>query len=89
MTKPYHHLRAAPALAALLIFMPGCAEVQTAYKSYQDREEMEFVTAAKQACTRYGFKPETDAFAQCVNTNVNAAKDREAFEKAAFHSEKK
>lgn len=68
--------------------LSGCASVQTAYSEYQDKSELAHVARAKTLCTRSGFQESTDAFAQCVNTNVNASKDRDSREKAAFHSQK-
>lgn len=66
----------------------GCANVQTAYAEFQDQSELAHVQRAKTLCTRSGFQEATDAYAQCVNTNVNASKDRDSREKAAFHSQK-
>ena len=77
-----------PVVLATFVLASGCA-VQEAYKGYKDNEEMAYVNDAKQSCIRYGFKIDTDSFAQCVNTNANAAKDRDALVKAAFHSDKK
>jgi hypothetical protein len=76
-------------LVVTSVLVAGCANVQGVYKNYKDKEELAYVNDAKQSCTRYGFKVDTDAFAQCVNTNANAAKDRDALVKAAFHAEKK
>ena len=67
----------------------GCASVQDAYKGYQDNQELAYVNDAKVSCTRYGYTPGTDEFAHCVNTNANAAKDRDALVKAAFHGDKR
>lgn len=82
-------LRFVSVVAVTAGLMSGCGNVQGAYKSYKDNEELAYINDAKQSCLRYGFKFETDAFSQCVNTNVNAAKDRDAIVKAAFYAEKK
>ena len=74
--------------STLVALVCGCAEVQNAYKGYQEREEMAYIASAKDSCARYGFTPGSDSFAQCVNANVNAAKDRDALKRAAFHGEK-
>lgn len=71
------------------LILTGCASVQDAYKGYKDDQELAYVNDAKLSCTRYGYKPGTDTFAHCVNTNANAAKDRDALVKAAFHGENK
>jgi hypothetical protein len=55
----------------------------------REREEMAYIAQAQQSCSRYGFKPDTDAFAQCVNANVNAAKDRDAVRQQAMMSDGK
>jgi hypothetical protein len=78
-----------PVLLITSVLASGCADVQGAYKSYKDKKEMAYVDDAKQSCLRYGFKVNTDSFAQCVNTNANAAKDRDALVEAAFHADKK
>jgi hypothetical protein len=65
---------------AIAVACSACAEVQTAYRGMKDREEMGYIAQARQSCARYGFKPDTDAFAQCVSNNVNSAKDRDALE---------
>ncbi len=71
------------------VVLVGCAEVQGAYNGYQDSQEMKYVNQAKTACGRYGFTSGTDAFAGCVDKNVNAEKDRDALKAATFHSESK
>ena len=71
------------------LLITGCASVQHAYKGYKDDQELGYISDAKVSCTRYGYQPGTDTFAHCVNTNANAAKDRDALVKAAFHAEKK
>ena len=73
----------------LFLMLAGCAEVQGAYNGYQDSQEMKYVNQAKIACGRFGFTTGTDAFASCVDKNVNAEKDRDALKAAAFHSESK
>jgi hypothetical protein len=73
-----------PAVFVIALLATGCAGVQGAYKEYQDKEELGFVQKAKQACSRYGFKVDMDAFAQCVSANANAAKDRDAMVKASM-----
>ena len=72
-----------------VFFLTACASVQDAYQGYKDDQELAYVNEAKVSCTRYGYALGTDAFAHCVNTNANAAKDRDALVKAAFHGEKK
>ncbi|MES2899504.1 MAG: hypothetical protein V4723_07235 [Pseudomonadota bacterium] len=79
----------APFLLLVATLMPGCASVQETYGQYQDKIELTYVGKAKIACSRFGFTENTDAFAQCVNTNVNAEKDRDTREREAFHSEVK
>ena len=76
-------------LAVCVVLFSGCAQVQGAYNDYQDGQEMAYVNKAKTACTRFGFTPGTDAFASCVDKNVNAEKDRDALKNAAFHSDSK
>lgn len=63
--------------------------MQDAYKSYKDDKELTYVNDAKLSCTRFGFKVDTDAFAQCVSANANSAKDRDALVEATFRAEKK
>lgn len=72
-----------------LLVLTGCAGVQDAYKGYKDNEELAYINDAKVSCARYGYTLGTEAFAHCVNTNANAAKDRDALVKAAFHGDKK
>jgi hypothetical protein len=86
---PLAIFRSRLAFLLALVLITGCANVQGAYKQYKDNEEISHINAAKEACDKFGYKIGTDAFAQCVNTNVNAAKDRDSRERAAFHSEKK
>lgn len=74
---------------APFLHLVGCAGVQSTYNGYQDAQEMKYVNQAKIACGRFGFTPGTDAFANCVDKNVNAEKDRDALKAAAFHSEPK
>jgi hypothetical protein len=74
---------------AASVLVAGCTSAQGAYENYKDKKELAYVQNAKQSCTRFGFKVDTDAFAQCVNTNANAAKDRDALVEAAFHADKK
>ena len=90
----HHHrykTRAMKKLSALLgvLILTGCSSAQDAYKGYKDAQELAYVNEAKLSCTRYGYQFGTDAFAHCVNTNANAAKDRDAMVKAAFHGDKK
>lgn len=81
-------LKAVLALSGVSVLAIGCANVQDAYKTYKNDKELTYVDEAKLSCTRYGFKVDTDVFAQCVNANTNAAKDRAALVEAAFHSKK-
>jgi predicted small secreted protein len=76
-------------LVVCAFLFAGCAKVQGAYSDYQDGQEMRYVSQAKTACGRFGFTPGTDAFASCVDKNMNAEKDRDALKIAAFHSDSK
>ena len=55
-------------LATLLVF--GCASTEEKEKALFD--------ASRTACEKYGFKPSTDSFAQCIQTEINNIKNREA-----------
>lgn len=77
------------AVCLITVLATGCAGVQGAYRDYENNKDLAYVENAKQACIRYGFKVDTDAFAQCVSTNTNAAKDRDAMVQAAMQADKK
>jgi hypothetical protein len=84
------HVFTVTVVSLIAALATGCASVQGAYKEYKDNEELGYVEKAKQSCIRYGFKADTDAFAQCVSTNANAAKDRDALVlQAAMQADKK
>ncbi|WP_426162363.1 hypothetical protein [Pseudoduganella sp. R-34] len=62
----------------LLVCLAGlaataCAELDGLAEGMA-RSEME---DARRVCGDYGFRPGTDAYAQCVGSEVNARKDRE------------
>jgi Tfp pilus assembly protein PilE len=64
----------------------GCAvydSVQSMVEeSRREQEEARFAAAAS-ACEKYGFRTGTDAYAQCLQTEVNQIKNREAIAAAA------
>jgi hypothetical protein len=50
-------------------------------ESARKREEARFSTA-KMACDKYGFRAGTDTYAQCLQSEVNQIKNREAIAEA-------
>jgi Tfp pilus assembly protein PilE len=70
--------------AAMLV--SGCAAYDSlnAYVEEQRRKEEEArFSVARMACEKYGFRPSTDAYAQCLQAEVNQIKNREAIAAAA------
>ena len=70
--------------------LSGCAAMESldAYaKAEEQRKEEARVSVARVACERYGFRPATDASAQCIQSEVNSAKNRQAAEAAARRAE--
>lgn len=66
--------------------LAGCAAVDSvnAYLEKAEREADEARLAqSSSACKKYGFTVGTDAFAGCVQTEVNNIKNREAIASAA------
>ena len=69
--------------AILALQLSACGAVDTVRsKAAEIREEKEAqrFEVARSLCSRYGFKPETEAFSQCLQTEVNQIKNREAIE---------
>lgn len=66
--------------------LSGCAAVDsinTMIEEQRRKEEEARFSAARSACERYGFRTGTDAYAQCLQTEVNQIKNREAIAAAA------
>lgn len=68
------------------MLVSGCAAYDSvnAYVEDQRRKEDEArFLVARTACEKYGFRPSTDAYAQCLQAEVNQIKNREAVAAAA------
>ncbi len=52
-------------------------------EEWKRKEETARFETARLACDRYGFRVGTDAFAQCLQTEINQIKNREAIAEAA------
>lgn len=72
--------------AVSLVAVTGCSTVESvnAYIERRDQaKEDERLRKASVSCERFGFKPGSDAFARCMQTEVNNIKNREAIADAA------
>lgn len=69
-------------LVLLAASLGGCGSV----KEWREAREQAYISNAQESCKRYGFLEKTDAFAQCVQNDVNAAKVRDAIDENAFHA---
>jgi hypothetical protein len=73
------------ALGACFLLLPlvGCGSVDAvrtfAAERSEARESARF-EKARVLCERYGFKPQTELFAQCLQAEVNQIKNRETME---------
>ncbi len=79
-------------LASAVLVLAGCAAVDhlNAYLEQSEREADEArIAKASSACNRYGFTAGTDAYASCIQTEVNNIKNREAISAAATSSERR
>jgi hypothetical protein len=63
--------------------LTGCASVDNFFKEQREAEEQRYVNNARESCKRYGFTENTDAFAQCIQNDINAAKARQVAEEPA------
>jgi hypothetical protein len=72
-------------LALLAVSLIGCESVSSFIKERDDADEQAYVSNAQESCKRYGFTEKTDAFFQCVQNDVIAAKARDA--KSAKHDD--
>jgi hypothetical protein len=72
-------------MAAVLVTfgLAGCASVDKFFKEQREAEEQRHVNIARESCKRYGFTENTDAFAQCIQNDINAAKARKVAEEKA------
>jgi hypothetical protein len=61
----------------------ACADLSKFVEDRREAREQAWIDEASKSCIRYGFKTGTDAFAQCIQSDVNAAKARAAIEEAA------
>jgi hypothetical protein len=69
------------ALALLCALLTSCAAVDALNAQMladQQAREAAFIESVKRTCEKYGFRPSTDTFAQCMQTEVNNIKTREA-----------
>ncbi|WP_426318471.1 hypothetical protein [Pseudoduganella sp. R-43] len=60
-------------LCLLGLAATACAELDGLAKGMARSEKED----ARRVCSEYGFRPGTDAYAQCVGSEVNARKERE------------
>jgi hypothetical protein len=77
MPKVIHLL----ALIGLSAIVSGCETVDAAMNYFDELDraaEERQLSAARVNCEKYGFSPATDAFAGCVQTEINQAKLRAA-----------
>lgn len=73
-------------IAVALVLLNGCAAYDSVKEMVRERdrkEEAARVESAKLACEKYGFRVGTDSYAQCLQTEVNQIKNREAIALAA------
>jgi antirestriction protein ArdC len=73
-------------LTCVVPLVSGCAaydSLNAMVEEQRRKEEEARFAAAKVACEKYGFRPSTDAHAQCLQTEVNQIKNREAIAAAA------
>lgn len=77
-------------LLASLPFLCACtsyAERHAAqWEAERSAKEQAVIEGAKSACAAYGFTTETEAFAQCAQTEANNALDRDALRDSAQRS---
>lgn len=62
-------------LSSCILIIPiisSCAALEEAHK----KAELERLNSVKTACETYGFKPNTDALAQCVQAEINNIENR-------------
>lgn len=71
------------AVVTIAIGLTGCANVENFVRERQEARELTYLNSARESCKRYGFVENTDAFAQCIQNDINAAKARQAIEDAA------
>ena len=64
-------------LVLLAASLGGCASVANLVKERREAREQAYISSAQDSCKRYGFLEKTDAFSQCVQNDVNAAKARD------------
>ena len=74
-------------LALLIASLSGCA-VNNFLKERREAREQAYITSAQESCKHYGFVEKTDAFAQCIQNEVNAAKARDMTSENAANSTK-
>lgn len=73
-------------LVLIAVTFGGCANVANLVKERREAHEQAYISNAQESCKRYGFLEKSDAFAQCIQNDVNAAKARDAIEENAFHA---
>jgi hypothetical protein len=69
-----------------IVLLQGCSAVQSIDNMLEERrlaQEQARLDSARRSCSNYGFTAGTDSFAQCMQTEVNKIKDREAIAAAA------
>jgi hypothetical protein len=78
-------------VAVVTISLTGCGAIDSIKEqraaAREAREKSRFDVAAV-LCERYGFKSGTDAFAQCLQTEVIQMKNREAVAESASETQK-
>lgn len=72
----YHNLIS---MIYVFVFLSGC----TVIADLQAKNKEKLFNQAKESCLEYGFKLETDAFAGCIQKEVNEIKNRKAIEDAS------
>lgn len=60
-----------------IISLTSCSNMKAWVKERQEANEQAYLNQASISCKRYGFTENTDAFAQCIQNEVNSIKNRE------------
>jgi len=72
-----HGLRSCVLLILLLSSCTVIDDWNAMIEAQRKAKELTLLQSAKGACEKYGFKPGTDSFAQCIQTEINEIKTRE------------
>ncbi|WP_413699384.1 hypothetical protein ACLKMH_18185 [Psychromonas sp. KJ10-10] len=60
----------------IVLLLSGCETLE----QYKAEHDLKVLNEVRASCLTYGFKESTDAFATCVQTEINEIKNRDTIE---------